>query len=818
MLRQLFNHNWSVTEKTANFGMNNGEEVKTVNLPYDAMVACPRNPNSTSGNKKAFYPNKTWEYTKKFTVAAEDCHKHICLQFEGVYRQAMVYVNGDFAGQDSSGYSAFTIDIDRFLRYGEENEVTVVARTADDSRWYTGAGIYRDVYLLTSSLVHIAPNGVKIATADITPALATVEVTTTISNSSARALAPVRVETQVLDADGNVVAQDTAPVTVFRGESVAHKQRIYLKTPKLWDVDTPTLYTCKTRVVAQDGSLMDENTETFGVRSMSLDPFNGLCINGNSVKLRGACIHHDNGPIGTSTFYRAEERRIEILKQAGFNAIRMSHNPASPAMLRACDELGMLVMDEAFDMWTETKCNFDYAIDFPTWWERDIAAMVDKDYNHPCVIAYSIGNEIKDTGSPNGSAWGRKLADKIRALDGARYTINCINGMVAAQLLNVMRLKARENGQAAAAGTLEVKGEINTVMSILGAAQKDVMVLEEVTVQTAESFACVDIAGYNYMDSRYAMDKELFPNRVICGAETFPPDFDKNWRQVLDNGNVIGDFTWTGWDYLGEAGLGMVSYNPDPMSSAYGDYPTIMSMTGDIDITGHRRPVSYYREIVFGLRKAPYIAVQRPEHYGERPRMSTWSWSDSVASWSWNGFEGKPVVVEVYSDAEEVELLLDGKPIGRTKAGESERFRALFDTVYQRGELTAVAYQNGQEVGRHSIRTAEGAAKLTAQADRAETLGDGTDIAYIHIMITDEKGTVYTDKKTAVSVEVVGPASLIGFGSGEPAPTEEFYESTHSTYDGQALAIVRPTGVGTIKVNVTAEGIANTVSLAIQAV
>lgn len=808
MQRQLFNNDWSVTEKTANFGMNNGEAIRKVTLPFDAMAACPRTPDATSGNKKAFYPNKTWEYTRTFYVPADWRHQHVCLQFEGVYRQAMVYINGDFAGQEPTGYSVFTIDADRFLRYDEDNEIKVVARTADDSRWYTGGGIYRDVWLLTSRLNHITPFGVKITTPEISKELAAVCVRTTLCNYSEAAKAALQVQTEILDAVGTVTACDTAPITVLRGKQAVLHQRLYIASPQLWDVDAPNLYTCKTRLIAGDGSIQDESIETFGVRSLTLNVVQGLCLNGRSIKLRGACIHHDNGPLGSTSVFRAEQRRVEILKEAGFNAIRMSHHPAGPALLRACDELGMLVMDEAFDMWTETKCNFDYAQDFPTWWERGVTAMVDKDYNHPSVILYSIGNEIQETGTPNGSLWGRKLAEKIRLLDMGRYIVNSINGMVSANLLNVMRLKMQENSKSAAANQVAegVNAEINTMMNALGKAMKQVMAMDEVTRATAESFACVDIAGYNYMDSRYAMDKELFPNRIICGSETCAPDIDQNWQLVTDNSHVIGDFCWTGWDYIGEAGIGKVNYNPNPKAMVYGDFPDLMSMTGDIDITGVRRPASFYREIVFGLRNAPYIAVQRPEHYGEKVRLSSWSWSDAVASWNWDGFEGKPIKVEVYSGADEVELLLNGMVIGRQTTGKTARYKALFDTVYQQGELVAVAYINGQESGRHTLHSASGPARLKAATDRETIRADGTDLAYIEIAVEDDAGVVLTSQNHRVMVEVDGPALLAGFGTGDPSPTEEFTAHTRTTYDGRALAVVRPVNPGTIFVTVSTGG------------
>jgi beta-galactosidase len=807
MLRQSFNGKWEYTAKRGGFGGVNTAVYTEVTLPHDAMIGTERKADSDSGNKKGYYVNDTWEYRKTFYIPEEYKSKHVYFEFEGVYSHAMVYINGDFAGQQPNGYSGFIIEADRFLKYGSDNKIKVVARTTDDSRWYTGAGIYRDVHMLVSELTHITPFGVKITTPDIQEESSIVSVATTVRSDAAMPKITTTIITEIYDINGHLVASDEAPITVFRGGEATLRQRMYINRPLLWSVEDPNLYTCKTRVLDDADTLLDEQVETFGIRSLSLDVEHGLSINGQSIKLRGACIHHDNGPIGAITMARAEERRIEILKEAGFNAIRMSHHPAGSALLAACDKIGMLVMDETFDMWTENKSNFDYALDFPTWWEKDIQAMVDKDYNHPSVIMYSIGNEIQDTGSPNGTAWGRKLAEKVRALDTTRYITNSINGMVSImELMDTMRAKAKEQQEAQPKGD-----DINAMMNNFGAMMKHVMTLEPVTKATAESFACVDVAGYNYMDSRYEMDKELFPNRIICGTETFPPDIDQNWRKVQDHSNIIGDFTWTGWDYLGEAGIGKVNYDvQQPSSGIYGSFPTLTAMTGDIDILGNRRPISYYREIVFGQRTSPYIAIQRPEHYGKKPMASPWSFGDLISSWSFLGFEGKSVKVEVYSQAEKVELVLNGESLGCLPTGEANRYKAIFDITYQIGELVAIAYDQEIEVGRHTLQSAIGSMKLAVEADRSCIRADETDLAYISIKLVDEAGNLYSNKQCKVSIEVQGPGQLLGFGTANPDMIENFYDSELTLFDGAALAVIRPIGKGEINIIVTSEEIGST--------
>jgi beta-galactosidase len=799
MIRNSFNSGWTVGPNKGFFNMAPGEQPKPVTLPHDMMISQKRSPEAVSGVKKGYFPDGTYDYVKKFEVPIEYKEKRITFEFEGVYMNAMVYINGDFAGQHPYGYSNFYIKGDRFLKYGQENEIRVVTKSSDDSRWYTGTGIYRNTKMMVAGLVHIAIDGVKITTPEISSERAIVSVATVVENEGIN-LQTTSVITEIVDREGNTVAVDRAPLTAFAGERSTLRQRLYVRQPKLWNVDTPYLYSCRTRVM--DGeNVLDEERNIFGIRSLSLDAEDGLRINGEVVKLRGACIHHDNGVIGAATIERAEERRIEILKEAGFNSIRMSHYPASKAMLNACDSLGMLVMDESFDVWTENKSNYDYALYFPTWWEQDIQAMVDKDFNHPSVIMYSIGNEIHETGSANGAAWGRKMAEKIRSLDSTRYVTNSINGFVSVQdtLVKMMRSRTQESGTS----------DVNTAMANAFDMIKRVQAHEFVTHSVAESFAAVDIAGYNYADNRYVMDKELFPNRVIVGSETFPRDIANNWKLVKENGHVIGDYTWTGWDYLGESGLGRVVYNDSLTAEGTATpFPYLTANCADIDITGHRLPISYYREIVFGVRKEPYIAVVRPEHYGKQPQMMPWSWSDSISSWSFEGYEDKPVKVEVYSDSDEVELFINGNSVGKASTGENNEFKGEIETYYTPGKIVAVAYTNGEEISRTSLLSAGSILNLKVEADRTQIANNDNDLSFVSISLVDENGIIKPLADRKVSVKVEGAGTLQGLGSGNPKTEENFFESTHTTYNGRVLAVIRPTEKGHIHVFVEAEGCA----------
>jgi beta-galactosidase len=412
------------------------------------------------------------------------------------------------------------------------------------------------------------------------------------------------------------------------------------------------------------------------------------------------------------------------------------------------------------------------------------------------VVLYSIGNEIPDTGSRIGSRWGRKIAEKIKALDGSRFTINSINGMV-----SVMdKLAARHSKQGE-------NTEINSAMADAGGMMKQAMNTELVSNATEEAYSCVDIAGYNYMDSRYESDKTLYPNRIICGSETFPRDIASNWKLVEEHSHVIGDFTWTGWDYLGEAGIGKIDYSGKKTPVFYGEYPWHIAYCGDIDIIGDRRPASYYREIVWGLRRDPYIAVERPERYGLPARPSPWSWSDTISSWTWPGFEGKPVKVEVYSDADELELRLNGNSLGRAAAGKKAGFKAVFTTVYSPGTLEALAYSGGKETGRTKIVSAAPAAGLVLDCGRSSIKADTAELAYVTISLADQAGTLNTSCEKKLRLSVSGPGFLQGFGSANPESGEDYFSPVRTTFNGRALAVIRSNGAaGDILVTVEAEG------------
>lgn len=805
--RTLFNAGWSFRRKVTAFqelGGAGGSGWVSVPLPHDALIGQARDAGAPRGETNGYFPSGAFEYRRAFAVPSDFAGRRVSLEFDGVYRDAAVFVNGNLAGQRAFGYSRFTVRIDPFLAFGEDNEIRVECRTHLDSRWYAGAGIYRDVHLVVKDVGHIVADTVRVSASAVASDSAIVDIVAEVENAG-----PVTrtysLASTVADETGAPVVTGSSPVTLLPGERATVRRRLFVENPRLWSVDDPNLY--DVALTLRDGdAVIDEETVSLGIRSLQLDPRHGLRINGEIVKLRGACIHLDNGPLGVVSMRAAEERKVARLKAAGFNAIRSSHNPMSTALLDACDRLGMLVMDETFDMWTSGKSDDDYAFDFPQWWERDVEALVVKDFNHPSVIFYSIGNEIPETGNPIGSTWGRKLAEKVRSLDTTRFVTNGINPFVAMIDTIVPQMQARRD---AAAAESAANGGVNTMMAGFGQMMGQIQASEPATERTEESFAVLDVAGMNYADARYVPDRDRFPDRIIVGTETWPNSIADNWKLVLADPRVIGDFTWTGWDYLGETGIGTVRYATEgagESASFSGSFPELTAWCGDIDIIGTRRPVSYYRETVFGLRAEPYIAVDRPERHDTPVAVATpWSWTDSIGSWSWPGFEGRSIRVEVYSDADEVELLLDGAVVERRPVGGEKAFRVAFETEYQPGELTAVAYTGGVETGRSSIRSAAPTMTLQATVERDELRLDGTDLGFIDLALTDQDGVLHTGLDRTVTVSITGPAVLQALGSGDPAPDESFIMNHHRTFDGRALAVIRPTGSGEIIVSISAD-------------
>lgn len=758
-------------------------EAKKVTLPHDAMLeeyACEESRNK--GNT-GYRDGGVYQYSKELAPKEAERDLVFMIRFEGVYMNAFVYVNAQLVTRHPYGYTGFYVCLNDYLKFGQKNEIRVVVRNSGmaNSRWYSGGGIYRDVYLLKGDRTYLRPDGTFITTETLEDAAAVILVENEIC-SKTYGLREIYLETAILDPSGTQVAAEKVPVTVMEGEQRKLECRFYIEKPKPWTAETPSLYKMIARIYDDTQTLIDEKEESFGIRTLRVDAARGFRVNGKPVKLRGACIHHDSGIIGAATFYDAEYRRISKLKEAGFNCVRMAHHPSAPALLRACDELGMYVMEEAFDMWDRCKAENDYALFFDQWWESDVEAMVRTAYCHPSVILYSVGNEIPEIGTGHGAKRCHELTSKIKSLDKTRFTLAGINGVfsVGEMIPQVVSDVVGNNGDGQG-------GNVNDFMAAMFGNMDKIVNHPEVSRRIEKACASTDIAGYNYMTDRYEPDGKAFPNRVIVGSETYPPAIAENWKIIKRNHHVIGDFTWTGWDYLGEAGVGVISYGESGAGMGM-PFPCQIAYTGDFDVTGFRRPASYFREIVFGRRTEPYLCVQRPQRYGQLQHPTPWSLTDAVESWSFPGYEGKPVVVEVYAPGDEVELLVNGASVGRQKAGEEAGYRVLFETVYEPGTIRAVSYENGKETGSMELVSAGAPESVRAEV----TTGIRGELYYIDLLHCDKEGRLITEEDILITLTTDAEVEL-HTGSGSHSPLMDYKDGKTMTWNGRALAIVRKT-------------------------
>ena len=759
-----FNNDWQFSRGSGTAlerTINGAAAVIPVTLPHDAMIGEKRDPNAPGGNASGYYPAQTVHYTKEFVL--DDTAGSTYLEFEGVYQNASVYLNGRLAAQHQNGYTAFCFDAAPFLQPGKNRIKVLVRNAVFSSRWYTGTGIYRDVWLYRAGSVHIAPHGVKVTTLEADEEAAALSISATLVNRE-----PQQHTLRLRHRIGN--AEISVPVTILPNETKTVSVRMSLEQPKLWSVDAPYLYECETELEGRDS----ERTR-FGIRVLSLDAKRGLRINGMPVKLRGGCIHQDHGVIGAVEHRALTFRRIRKLKEAGYNAVRCAHFPTSRTVLEACDELGMLVMLEFCDAWTTPKVDFDYSAHFLSHWREDAAAMVELAFHHPSVIFYSIGNEICEVSDPHEVQYGREICDHIRRLDPSHYLTNCVNP--------VLSLMERIPALA-----VKVGADINSILNGNAEELAKLMASREIGEPLEEAFSYLDVAGYNYATFRYEADAKLYPHRIMVGAECYPGALYENWNLCQTLPQLIGDFGWAAWDYLGEAGVGQHRYGEAIDYDLYGAYPWRTANCGDFDLIGDRRPVSFWRQIVWGLRKEPYLAVQDPAHYGEKQSPTRWGWSDALRSWNYRGYDGKPIVVEVYSDADEVELLVNGRSVGKQK---TERCKALFDTVYEPGTLTAVNIRNGQPAERDTLLTASD----DVHVELTDCVGGITEIS-----VKDANGVLNPEIVMTLTAAVSGDRTILGFGTADPKNEENYFDQTIRTYHGRALIVTR--GDGDLKIEV----------------
>lgn len=783
---------------------------KTIQLPHDAMIHEERIENTPNGAQTGFYPGGQYVYVKEFEVPEYWREKKVKIEFEGVYQTALIYVNGSFAKKNIYGYSNFYVDIDRYLKYGEKNQIRVIADNSaiPNSRWYSGSGIYRKVNLLLANSIHVVPDGMKIRIKEANEEYAILETDIRIKNIENQKK-KVQVELSILDNEESV-GKDISTLTICAEEEEVIRKQIYIYKPKLWSCDSPYLYQCKIQI-KEKNNIVDEMVETIGIRTINIDPVHGLRINGKNVKLRGTCIHHDNGIIGAATFPDAEYRKCRLLKEAGFNSIRSAHHPIGKEMLKACDKYGILIMDELSDVWNYHKNPHDFATNFDDNWEIEVERMVNKDYNHPSVILYSTGNEIPELGTESGARMNRRISNKFHELDPYRYTTMGLNGLMALAFGGGMsdvitditkHLQTQKNSN-------DIDGSgangINSMASIMDGEGADQFAVHPIlTEKIEESEQAVDVIGLNYLTGRHEMEHIIHPNKTVIGSETYPADIFRLWSLVEKNPFILGDYTWTGYDYLGEAGCGIFHY--DGTKNFSSKYPERLAYIGDIDLVGNRRPISFYREIVYGLRKKPYIAVERVDKVGNIATKTAWMFKDNISSWTWPGYEGTKASIDVYANADEVELWLNGKTLGKKKIGAETEFIANYNVVYEPGEIKAISYIKGKEIGSYILKTAESKVKLAVTADKKVLTPNGEDIAFLLIKLVDDSGNWNKFETRRVKIEVEGCGELQGFGNANPSSEDRYDDTLSETYEGSVLAAIRAgREKGKIKVTISAE-------------
>ena len=796
MKRINIDRGWSFLAGRKKWPSRKEPEYQTVDLPHDFTIGTETYPEAPSGASSGYYNGGYGNYSKKIEIPEEWAGNTVLVEFDGVYNNATVSYGENIAAQHPYGYTPFHADLTPYMIPGKARELTVtVNNTAQpNSRWYSGSGIYRHVDLLVGGPVHIAPWGIFAYTERVENGTAYVMTEVTVKNETAK---PENVRVAVHMADA---AQKRA-LHIEPGASATVRIRLIVENAQLWDIDSPNLYTVSAAVEDLEGNVLDTDETSFGVRTISVDVKNGFMLNGRTVKLKGGCVHHDNGMLGAASFYDSEYRKFSLMKQGGFNAIRCAHNPPSRDMLRVCDEIGMLVMDEAFDMWAMEKTPNDYHLHFNDWWKRDMEAFITRDRNHPCIVMWSTGNEIVERGGlSDGYRLAQELADYARKLDPTRPIANAVCSMWSglspedAEKLREEREKAAKSG---------------------GTQNMTTPFMDEIWGKYTEAFAApLDVMGYNYLDARYAADGERYPDRVICGTESFPLDIDIIWHEVKRLPYVIGDFTWTGFDYLGEAGIGKADYtepgapaDPDAGASHVSAYPWRLANDSDLDICGFDRPQLHYRRIVWDSGET-FIAARDPKNYGKVEHVSRWGWPVCENHWNWDGCEGKMTTVDVYSAAEEVELILNGKSLGKKPAGEANRFIAKFDLPYEPGTLTAISYIGGSEVSRDEVTTAGRPAALRVTADKTAIAADGQSLAFVVAEIVDENGRRVPNAEVKCCAKASGAGSLAAFGIAKPATTENYTAGSFTSHEGRVMAIVRGGWEnGEINVEISAEGV-----------
>lgn len=773
---QLFNTGWKFDRedvKGAELSSFNDAQWRTLDLPHDWSVEAPLSPSLASAT--GYLPGGIGWYRKTFTVSNEDMGKNVFVYFEGVYNNSEVYINGHLLGKRPNGYVSFYYDLSPYLNYGSSNTLAVKVDHSkyNDSRWYTGSGIYRNVYLLPLNPLHIDIWGVGFETKKIQSNSALLNVSATIVNNADKKASFSVLQELIENETNKVVAKKTSKLVLDANSQHNVSTEMAVSNAKLWSVDNPYLYQLKTSIL-ENGKIVDVQKTPVGIRQTTFDANKGFALNGEWMKLKGVCIHHDAGVLGAAFYPEVWERRLKKLKEIGCNAIRLSHNPQSPELYDLCDKLGFLVMDEAFDEWRKPKRKwvqgwnvgtptFDgYSEYFDEWGERDLKDMVARDRRHPSIILWSIGNEVDYPNDPYSHP----------ILDSAKIGQKVFGGY----------LPDHPNAE-----------ELGVIAKKLAKAVKSVDTSRPVTAALAgvvmSNFTdypgALDVAGYNYTEDRYALDHKTYPKRIIYGSEN-RHDMDA-WKAVRDSKNIFGQFIWTGIDYLGESG----------------SWPSRGFYSGLIDFGGYLKPRGYFRKALWSNEPTVYLGTYVAPKHGEH-------WLSMDAWPSWNYEDGQMIRVVCYTNTKKVQLFLNNTEVGQTKSYDDNTGIVYWDVPYSKGVLTVKGYdETSKVVAVDTIRTTKQPAIISAKP-YTTVISKKQGVAQIEIDILDEdrNHVILADNEVVCTIE--GPGKLLGLEAGDNTDMGNYRDNVQRVHKGRMIAYVSATDAGTIKIKLSSPWLQST--------
>ena len=792
MKKTRLNNSWKVYRDKDAFSLVYAlpEDARCTSVPYDAMWQEPQDQYAVSSGRTSYLDGGVYHYYKELDFPESMRGERILLRFDGIFSKSYVYLNGSQVGQGDFGYVGYTCDLTDYIRFGGKNVLLVVAKTpALSSRWYSGGGICKDVWMLEGRDACIEPGSFYLNTLEVAEDGISVSL-----HAKLRSLQNYPQDLTVrftLNDESGVIFTRCFRTRIHAGGTAQLVHRMLLPGAKAWSEMNPNLYDCRLDLIPEGSdAVLDSELLRTGFRTLAWDAARGLTVNGETVKLRGGCLHHDEGILGGVSYYDYEYRRVQKMKEAGFNAVRSAHNHASPALLAACDALGVFILDEVCDMWTKMKGYEDYTQYFKATWKETVAAMVEDDRRHPSVVGYSTGNEISDICTDKGIGTSHEIYHLFKELDDTRFVTNGINGAFAAGD-GLLKIASDLTGQDE---SVFADGDVNKFMFLMATQMGNIVRHPVISGILEQLDSSMDVMGYNYMTTRYVPDAVTYPDRLMLGTETYPRQIAENWRAIKATSQCLGDFTWTGWDYLGELGE-----TPD-------NYPAWNNTSGDIDTTGARRPVSYYREIVFGLRTQPYICVRPPKSFGVPREFGPWKFTDAEPDWTFAENEFTPenphhlLDVEVYSPADEVELFLNGRSLGRQKTGDAADYYTIFQVPYEAGTLTAVNVwkDKADEAQSCTLTTTGPIARIVVDTHTGSPLAESEGLTFLDIHLEDEEGRRVMGRGEKIRIAADEQTQLLGFGSLGQNHTSGFCEKEIVFTGWNALAVVK--GVSSVSV------------------